>query len=73
VLGTDAAPQGAIDRRLPYTYEFMYRADGGAVYRLRQGATRVDFSSENEGAEAVVRDVLRLEWPPVDKSKFDRF
>lgn len=58
----------SIDLSRFFTYEFLYRGEGNAVYRLRQGKARVDFGSEVPEAKHLVRDIMGLEWPPRDKA-----
>ena len=61
------SPDGActsIDLNTPFTHQYLYRADGEAVYRIRQGRTRLDFASSDPLASEVVQDVLGLHWPP---------
>jgi hypothetical protein len=49
-----------------FTYEYLSRGMGSAIYQLRQGEQRLEFSSAAPLAKYVVRDLLGLEWPPAD-------
>ena len=48
----------------PFTHHYLYRSDGEAVYRIRQGRIRLDFPSSDPLAAEIVQDVLGLHWPP---------
>ena len=67
-LSPDGWPLGEIDLTRPFTYEYLAKGDCVAAYRLRQGAHRVELSSEARAAPWLARDVLRVEWPPVDRA-----
>ena len=67
-LDAQGRERATIDLTRAFTYEFLYRAQGTAIYRLRQGRSRVDFSSDLPEAEYLVREVMELEWPPQDKA-----
>jgi hypothetical protein len=56
--------QFSISVTRPFTYQYLYRADDVAVYRLRQRGVKLDFASTDPLAETVVSEVLRLHWPP---------
>lgn len=53
-----------IDLAQPFTHQYLYRDDGRAAYRLRQGSNRLDFSSVDPLAAVVVVEHLGLGWPP---------
>ena len=56
-----------IDLRQPYTYEFLSRQNGFAIYQLRQGDSVLAFSSREPVAKEVVTSHLGIEWPPADR------
>lgn len=67
-------PSGAdgsrIDLRWPFTYEYLFKDDCSAVYRLRQGKSTLDLPSAAQAAPWVARDVLGVEWPPRNKPAY---
>jgi len=63
-LDAQGRERGEIDLGRSFTYEFLYREEGNAIYRLRQGTSSIDFSSDLPEAEHLVKDVMKLEWPP---------
>lgn len=58
---------GRIDIARPFTYEYLDNATGFAIYQLRQDDQRLEFTSDTPMAKYVVRDLLRADWPPVDR------
>ena len=60
---------GRISLERPFTYEYLDRGPGVALVRLRQGRERVLFSTEEPGAERIVRD--GQEWPPRERAVWD--
>ncbi len=56
-----------IDLERPFTYEYVYKDECAAVYRLRQADAVLDFSSENADAPWLAKDLLKVEWPPVNR------
>jgi hypothetical protein len=62
---------GSIDLQHPFTYEYLLRHDCAAVYRLRQGLAVVEFTSAAKAAPWVARDLLGVEWPPIDRAVQD--
>jgi len=55
-----------ISLQKPFTYEYLARATGSAVYQLRQTGQRLTFTSEAPLAKNLARDLLRQPWPPID-------
>ena len=53
-----------IDLSEPFTFEYRYKEQGVAIYRLHQYGDTLDFSSQDPLAEPLARDVLRVAWPP---------
>ena len=62
---------GSIDLQHPFTYEYLLRHDCAAVYRLRQGLAVVELTSAAKAAPWVARDLLGVEWPPIDRAVQD--
>jgi hypothetical protein len=72
----DGRVMAQVDLDGPYTAECLYvgcdaillRPEAPtrlwAIYRVRQGHRTLRFTSEAEGSDRVVRDVLKMEWPP---------
>jgi hypothetical protein len=58
---------GRIDMARPFTYEYLDKATGFAIYQLRQDDQRLEFTSDVPMAKYLVRDLLRADWPPVDR------
>lgn len=59
-----------IDLQQPYTYEFLSRQSGFAIYQLRQGDSLLAFTSKEPVAEEVVTSHLGIEWPPTAGRSF---
>lgn len=59
-----------IDTRQPFTWEYVDKATGSAIYQLRQGNEALVFDSESPLALTLVKDLLRAEWPPMDRFGF---
>jgi hypothetical protein len=57
-----------IDLAAPYTYEFLDRQNGFAIYQLRQDKAVLEFTSDAPAAREVITFHLGLEWPPTDRS-----
>jgi len=56
-----------IDLSLPFRAECVFHSDERAFLRVKQGRTTMRFAarlSENDGLGHLIRDVLRLQWPP---------
>lgn len=70
-LSPEGEAIGSIDLRSPFTYEYLTKDACIAAYQLRQGSSRVEFTSKSENAPWVVRDVLGVEWPPADLAVHD--
>ena len=66
VVQTDDANRFVkIDATRPYEYSILDRYDvGAAVFRLYQDETALTFRYSDPGGQTVVRDVMRLTWPP---------
>lgn len=64
-LDRDGRIVGEVDLSAPFEVTHPYYAVGQAFYTVRGRPGRVEFSSRIDGAETLVRDVLRqAEWPP---------
>jgi hypothetical protein len=66
-LDRSGAVVASIDLARPFTFEYVDKAMGSAIYQLRQGDRRLEFTSDDPLARHVVPGLLGLEWPPMDR------
>jgi hypothetical protein len=66
-LDCSGAVVASIDLGRPFTFEYVDKAMGSAIYQLRQGDRRLEFTSDDPPARHVVPGLLGLEWPPMDR------
>jgi hypothetical protein len=57
-----------IDLSQDYEVTYVYEGYHWAIYQLRQGSIKIKFSSGSRNAVPIVRDVLRMEWPPIGRT-----
>ncbi len=56
-----------IDLRQLYESECVFSGYLEGIYMVRQEGCKIEFTTRNKNAEQVVRDVLKLKWPPTGR------
>ncbi len=64
LYSSDGSEIQRLDLNSPFEVEYLFKGNGNALYQLTQGRSRIRFSAETQGAESIVKEVLRLQWPP---------